>query len=247
MRVRDPGARAINSVRRWLVPGASPGEVRGFHEHARKRRPGRLYDLARLVLGPLVRLLYRPRGIGAEAVPERGPAIIAANHFSYLDPMLVAYCLQRKLRWMAWSGLFETRLRMLIPYLGAFPVHPGARDEETFRTAHLLLSAGELLVIYPEGGRSPPGELRRAKPGVGRLALESGAPVIPAAIVGSEEVRHWTRLHFPAVLIRYGEAIHFERVDRPTREQAQAAAERIFDVVKRLYAEGTHERRSAET
>ena len=132
---------------------------------------------------------------------------------------------------MAWSGLYDTRLRSLIPYLGAFPVHPGARDEETFKTAHALLGEGELLVIYPEGGRSPPGEVREAKPGVGRLALESGAPVIPAAIAGSEEVRHWTRLHFPAVIVRYGDPIHFERVDRPTREQAQAAAERTFDVV----------------
>ncbi len=233
-------------MRRWLVPGASPREVRGFHEHARTRRPGRFYDLARVVLGPLLQLLYRPRCVGAQAVPARGPAIIAANHFSYLDPMLVAYCLQRKLRWMAWSGLFDTRLRTVIPYLGAFPVHPGARDEETFKTANALLDDGELLVIYPEGGRSPPGEVRQAKPGVGRLALESGAPVIPAAIAGSEEVRHWTRLRFPAVVVRYGDPISFERVDRPTREQAQAAAERVWDVVKRLYAEASQERLAAE-
>lgn len=234
-------------VRRWLAPGASPDDFRRLHEHARARRPGRLYDLARVVLGPLIKWLYRPRCIGAEAVPARGPAIIAANHFSYLDPMLVAFCLQRKLRWMAWSGLFDTRLRKPIASLGAFPVHPGTRDQETFKTAHALLGDGELLVIYPEGARSPPGQVRDAKPGVGRLALESGAPVIPAAIAGSEEVRHWTRLRFPAVIVRYGEPIHFARVDSPTREQAQAAAERIFDVVKRLYADATRERRADES
>ena len=229
------------------MPGASPREVLRLHEHARTHRPGRLYDLARLVLGPIVKALYRPRCVGAEAVPERGPAIIAANHFSYLDPFLVAYCLRRKLRWMAWSGLFDTRLRTLMRYLGAFPVHPGARDEETFKTARALLDDGELLVIFPEGGRSPPGEVRDAKPGVGRLALESGAPVIPAAIAGSEEARQWTRLRFPAVIVRYGDPIHFEPVDSPTRDQAQAAAERTFDVVKRLYAEASSERRSAGT
>ena len=232
-------------MRRFLVKDPSGDGFAAFHEHVRTHPPHRLYDLTRLVLAPCIRLLYRPRCVGAKSVPARGPAIIAANHFSYLDPLLVAYCLERRLRFMAMSQLFEGPLRVLMPYLGAFPVRRGAEGEETFKTAHAVLRDDDVVGIYPEGGRSPPGRLRDPKPGVGRLALESGAPVIPTAIAGSEEVRHWRRLHFPAITIRYGEPIVFDPVEDPSREQAQAAAERIFDEVKRLFGEESRRRQAA--
>jgi len=90
-------------------------------------------------------------------------------------------------------------------------------------------------VMYAEGGRSRSGELGQARPGVGRIALESGVPIVPAAIYGSAEVRHWTRLRFPKVTIQYGDPIRFERVESPTREQAQAAADIVFERVQHLY------------
>ena len=205
-----------------------------FHEHARNRPPGRPYDLARLLLGPFVRLLYRPRCAGADRV--RAPAIVAPNHFSYLDPFFVAICLPHKVRFMGKSELFESPLRLLLPHLGAFPVRRGEGDEETFRTANAILAQGGVVVMYPEGGRSPAGELGDPKPGVGRLALESGAPVVPAAIVGSEEIRTGWRPRFPSVSVRFGEPIEFHRATSPGREQAQAAAEAVFDRVRELYA-----------
>jgi 1-acyl-sn-glycerol-3-phosphate acyltransferase len=91
--------------------------------------------------------------------------------------------------------------------------------------------------MYGEGGRSRTGKLGEAKPGVGRLALESGVPVVPVAIHGSQGVRSWKRLQFPKVTVQYGEPITFPRVDDPDREQQLAAANTIFDRVKAMFAE----------
>lgn len=89
--------------------------------------------------------------------------------------------------------------------------------------------------MYCEGGRSRTGELGEAKPGIGRLALESGAPVVPAALAGSERVRDWKRLQFPKVTVQFGDPIRFERVDDPDRAQSQAASEEIFTRIKGLW------------
>ena len=89
--------------------------------------------------------------------------------------------------------------------------------------------------MYPEGGRSRTGELGTPRRGIGRIALETGAPVIPTAISGSQKVRNWKRLQFPSVTIQYGKPIRFERVESPTAEQAQAAAEEIFERTRDLF------------
>ena len=92
------------------------------------------------------------------------------------------------------------------------------------------------MLIYCEGGRSRTGKLGEAKPGVGRLALESGVPVVPVAIHGSQSVRAWKRLVFPKVTVQYGEPLSFDRVADPDRDQQLAAAEQVFDRVKGMYA-----------
>jgi len=92
--------------------------------------------------------------------------------------------------------------------------------------------------MYCEGGRSRTGKLsEHAKRGIGRLALESGAPVVPVAIFGSSHVRNWTRLQFPKVTVLYGDAIRWEVIENPTREQQQAVADAIFAEIKALYAQ----------
>jgi len=94
------------------------------------------------------------------------------------------------------------------------------------------------VVMYCEGGRSRTGKLSdRARPGIGRIALESGAPVVPIAIYGSQKARNWKRLQFPKVTVQYGQPMAFERVERPSREQQQAVADEIFAGIKRLYAD----------
>ena len=120
---------------------------------------------------------------------------------------------------------------------GVFPVRRGARDEETFITAETILARGGAITMYCEGGRSRTGRMaEQAKRGIGRLALETGAPVVPIAIHGSSRIRNWKRLRFPEVTVQYGEAICWERVENPTRAQQQAVADAILAEIRALYA-----------
>ena len=132
-------------------------------------------------------------------MPTEGPAIIAPNHFSFLDHFFVAVYMRRKVHFMAKSQLFKRPLQFIYTHGGVFPVRRGHRDEEAFKTAHAILGRGDMVVMYAEGGRSRTGELGEAKPGIGRLALETGAAVVPTAIVGTERARNWKRLQFPKV------------------------------------------------
>jgi 1-acyl-sn-glycerol-3-phosphate acyltransferase len=117
-------------------------------------------------------------------------------------------------------------------------VRRGARDEETFVTAETILAKGGAVAMYCEGGRSRTGKLaEQAKRGIGRLALETGAPVVPIAIHGSSRVRNWKRLQFPRVTVQYGEPIRWEPIERPTREQQQDVADQILLEIRKLYAD----------
>ncbi|MBV9213239.1 MAG: 1-acyl-sn-glycerol-3-phosphate acyltransferase [Actinobacteria bacterium] len=206
-----------------------------FHERARRRPPDPIYEVVRLILTPILLLLYRTRCIDSDKVPLEGPAVVTPNHFSFFDHFFIAVYLRRKVHFMAKSQLFQRPMQWVYTHGGVFPVLRGRRDEEAFRTAHAVLERGGLVVMYAEGGRSRTGELGTARPGVGRIALESGVPVVPVAISGSAEVRHWTRLRFPKVTVQYGDPVRFERVESPTREQSQAAADLVFERVQKLY------------
>jgi 1-acyl-sn-glycerol-3-phosphate acyltransferase len=206
-----------------------------FHERARARRPDWVYDLVRLLLVPYVAVIYRGRCIDSQKVPSSGPVLLAPNHFSFLDHFFVAAYLRRKVQFMAKSQLFARPMQWIYTHGGVFPVLRGRRDEEAFATAHAILDRGDMVLMYLEGGRSRSGELGEARPGVGRLALESGVPVVPIAIYGSERARNWKRLQFPKVTVQFGDPIRFEAVENPTREQAQAASEVVFADVKELY------------
>ena len=187
------------------------------------------------MLTPYLLLAFRTRAIDSDKVPADGPVIVAPNHFSFLDHFFVAVYLRRKVQFMAKSQLFKGPLQIVYHNGGVFPVRRGHRDEEAFKTAHAVLARGGIVVMYCEGGRSRTGELGEPKPGIGRLALESGAPVVPVALVGSERVRDWKRLQFPKVSVQFGDPIRFDRVEEPTREQSQAASEQIFARIRGLW------------
>ena len=207
-----------------------------FHERTRTREPDFMYEVVRLVLTPILLLLFRTRCIDSQKVPPEGPVIVAPNHFSFMDHFLIAVYMRRKVHFVAKSQLFKSPLQFIYTHGGVFPVRRGHRDEEMFKTAHSLLSRGNVIVMYAEGGRSRSGELGSAKPGIGRLALETGAVVVPAAIAGSEGARNWKRLRFPKVTVMYGDPIRFDRtVDAPTRDEAQAAADTIFERTQKLF------------
>jgi 1-acyl-sn-glycerol-3-phosphate acyltransferase len=116
-------------------------------------------------------------------------------------------------------------------------VRRGYHDEEAFVTAFTILDRGGAIVMYCEGGRSRTGAVgERARPGIGRLALESGAPVVPIAVVGSHQVRNWRRLQFPRIKVQYGIPFRFARVAAPTRKQQQQAADLILERIRTLHA-----------
>jgi len=209
-----------------------------FHARARSRQPDWVYDGVRFLVSLLSWTFYRARSIGSFNVPGRGQVIVAPNHFSFLDHFFLGVSLRRKVRFMAKSQLFSGPLQWILFHGGVFPVRRGHRDEEAFVTAEAILAQGGCVAMYCEGGRSRTGRLAdRAKPGIGRLALESGAPIVPVAIHGSQRARNWKRLQFPKVTIRYGEPFRYEVIPEATREQQQAVADEILGEIKTLYAD----------
>jgi 1-acyl-sn-glycerol-3-phosphate acyltransferase len=208
-----------------------------FHERARTREPDWAYELTRLLTSLYAYALLRTRAISTDKVPGRGAVILAPNHFSFMDHFLMGCYIRRKVRFMAKSQLFKAPMQFIYTHGGVFPVRRGARDEEMFITAEAILARGGAITMYCEGGRSRTGKIAsEAKRGIGRLALESGAPVVPIAIHGSSRIRNWKRLQFPKVTVQYGDALRWERVGEPTREQQQAVADAVLAEIRRMYA-----------
>jgi 1-acyl-sn-glycerol-3-phosphate acyltransferase len=207
-----------------------------FHERARTHRPDWVYELVRLILTPVMLVFYRTAAIQVDNVPPSGPVILTPNHFSQMDHFFCGMYLRRKINFMAKSQLFGNRiLNWIFFHGGVFPVRRGHRDQEAFITAHAILDKGGCVLMYAEGGRSRSRNLGEPKPGVGKLALESGVPVVPIAIHGSAGVRGWKRFRFPKVSVQYGEPITFEQVESPTKEQSAETAQTIFDRVRAMY------------
>jgi 1-acyl-sn-glycerol-3-phosphate acyltransferase len=195
----------------------------------------------RLVLG-IVRLLFLPffliwfreDRIGREHIPKDGPVIIAANHRSFLDPFVIAACTRRPFYFVAKKELFlKNRLQTwFLNSLGAFPIDRGTGDEASMATARRILERGDGVMIFPEGTRVRPGPLGHPRRGVGRLALETGAVVVPAAVIGSAEVRRGWRIRPKKVRVRCGPALHFPKVERPSAALAKAVTDRIWPCVE---------------
>jgi len=207
-----------------------------FHERARTREPDWAYELTRLLTSMYAYTFFRTRSISSGKVPGSGAVILAPNHFSFMDHFLMGAFIRRKVRFMAKSQLFKPPMQFIYTHGGVFPVRRGAHDAETFITANAILARGGAITMYCEGGRSRTGKLaEHAKTGIGRLALETGAPVVPIAIYGSSKIRNWKRLQFPKVVVKYGEPIRWERVEDPTRSQQQAVADEILEEIRGLY------------
>jgi 1-acyl-sn-glycerol-3-phosphate acyltransferase len=213
-----------------------PEHFARYHESARTKQPDWVFDIARVILTPLCMLFYRARAIGSENVPATGAVILAPNHFSQWDHFFAAVYIRRKVRFMAKSQLFTNPvIRWILRHGGAFPIRRGHKDVEAFKTVDAILESGGCMLMYPEGGRSRTGRLGDPRPGLGRIALESGVPVIPMAIHGSLGVRGWRKLRFPKVTIQFGEPMSFATVQNPSREQQLEVAQQVFDRVRGMY------------
>ena len=197
-----------------------------------------VYEIVRIATVLHALITFRARGIASENVPI-GPLILAPNHASFMDHFFAGAFVRRRIQFMAKSQLFSSPIPTYIfSHGGVFPVRRGAQDDEAFISAFKILERGGAIGMYCEGGRSRNGEVgAEARPGIGRLALESGAPVVPVAILGSHQVRNWKRLKFPRVTVSYGTPLRFTAIDSPTREQQQAAADLILDRIRAQHAE----------
>lgn len=147
-----------------------------------------------VLLGPGLKVYYHPWSEGVENIPEDGPAILASNHLSFSDSVFLPLVIDRKVQFLGKSeyftgkGLKGAATKAFMTGVGTIPVHRGGgkASEAALRTALQVLAAGDLFGIYPEGTRSPDGRLYRGKTGVARIAIESGAPIIPVAMIGTD-------------------------------------------------------------
>ena len=171
-----------------------------------------------------------------ENVPKDGPLVLSPNHFSQMDHFFDGVYLRRKIRFMAKSQLFGPPvLTYIYKHGGVFPIRRGHHDEEAIETARILVEQGEMLLVYAEGGRSRSQQLGEPKPGIGRIALETGAPIVPVAIHGSERARQWKRFRFPRVTVQFGEPLSFPVEESPGKERQLEIAGEIFARVREMY------------
>ncbi|HET7530150.1 MAG TPA: lysophospholipid acyltransferase family protein [Mycobacteriales bacterium] len=177
--------------------------------------------LKRIVLGPILRVLFRPWVEGLDNIPATGPAILASNHLSFSDSFFLPLMSRRRITFLAKSDYFTGRGikgRLTAGFfkgIGQVPIDRsgGRASESALRKATEILGRGELLGIYPEGTRSPDGRLYRGKTGIARMALEAGVPVIPVAMINTFDIQPPGQV-IPRIMrvgIRIGEPLDFSR------------------------------------
>jgi 1-acyl-sn-glycerol-3-phosphate acyltransferase len=174
-----------------------------------------------IILGPLLRLIFRPQVEGLEHVPETGPVILASNHLSFSDSIFTPLIVKRKVTFIAKAEYFTGKgikgwlTKMFFVGSGTIPVdRSGGRAARAALDTQLqVLRGGGIAGIYPEGTRSPDGRLYRGKTGVARLALESGAPVVPMVLLNSDEIQPTGQIvpNLGRVRIRFGAPLDFSR------------------------------------
>jgi len=196
-----------------------------------------LYHLVRALVVPFMRTYFRLRTEHAERIPDAGPAIVAPNHKSFWDSFFVAAATRRPVRYMAKAELFRNPViaRALVR-LGAFPVKRGESDAQALETAREILRAGGVLALFPEGTRvRDPETLGSPRRGAARLALETGAPLVPAAITGTEKLFAGPLPKPRRVQVAFGEPIPVSEL-APTPETAgELIEERLWPQVTAEY------------
>jgi 1-acyl-sn-glycerol-3-phosphate acyltransferase len=205
-----------------------------YHERTRRKGVnGAIFWTVRALVGLAIQFYFSLERTGRKNIPKKGPVILAANHRSFLDPFLIGCCMRRPVYFVAKRELFDKPWQgWLLNRLGAFPIKRGESDEESMATARAVLERGGALVIFPEGTRHRRGPLGRPKRGVGRLALETGAPVVPVAVLGSERARRGWTIRPVWVRIRCGRPLTFPRVENPSPRLAEEVTARLWPCVE---------------
>lgn len=213
-----------------------PARLQSYHDYTRAHGVNPiLYILARIFMTPFFLTYFRYVRTGREHARLKGGLIVASNHRSFLDPFAIGGALpwRRPMSYVAKVELFERRWQgWILSRFGAFPIRRGESDEDAMETARLVVERGGAVCIFPEGTRIRSGSLREPKRGVGRLALQTGAPVIPAAVLGTENVRRGWRIRPRRVKVRLGKAMTFPRAGDPSRGLASNVTARIWPNVE---------------
>ncbi|MDG2113809.1 MAG: lysophospholipid acyltransferase family protein [Actinomycetota bacterium] len=180
-------------------------------------RYGRWYPLSKLVVAPFLKFLVRVYQPGISNVPVEGPAILAPNHISFLDSALLLATLPRQIKFVGKAEyLDDWKTKYLFPAMGMIPIDRagGSASNSALDAARRVLDDGGLFGIFPEGTRSRDGRLHKGHTGMARLALQTGAPIVPVGIIGTREIQPpdapFPRPFMPATL-HFGRPIHVER------------------------------------
>ena len=199
-----------------------------------------LYRLLKRTLPPVLMPYFRVTVEGVDRVPTEGPAVIAANHLSFIDSIVLGAVLPRPLYYLGKADYWDSpRTRWLVAGVGAVPVHRegGDRGDASLRAGVELLGRGQLLGIYPEGTRSPDGRLYRGKTGPVRMALEAGADVVPVGIIGSDVAMPQDRrvIRRAPITVRFGAPLDLSRY-RDRREDPlvlrSATDELMYEIMR---------------
>ncbi|WP_329396777.1 lysophospholipid acyltransferase family protein [Streptomyces melanogenes] len=216
------------------------------------------YVLKYALLGPLLRLLFRPRIEGLEHIPDEGPAIVAGNHLSFSDHFLMPVMLKRRITFLAKQEYFTgpgIKGRLTAAFfraVGQIPVDRSGKEagQAAIREGLGVLSKNELLGIYPEGTRSHDGKLYKGKVGVAVMALKAQVPVIPCAMVGTFEIQPPGQVmpKIRRVTIRFGEPLDFSRYTGMENEKAvlRAATDELMYKILELSGQEYVDRYAAE-
>jgi 1-acyl-sn-glycerol-3-phosphate acyltransferase len=205
----------------------------GFRERSLSRGVNPiLYWTLRSILVPAFVVYCRMQRIGREHLPKSGPLLLASNHRSFMDPFVIGMLVRRPVYYMAKRELFQRRWQAwVLNALGAFPVDRGAGDSAAMDTARAILQRGDCVVVFPEGTRIRRGPLHDPRRGIGRLALETGAPVAPVAIIGTEHVRRGWRIRPRKIAVRAGRPLLFPTTGNSSPALAAGVTQRIWACV----------------
>ncbi len=185
----------------------------------------------------IAKTFFDYRVIGAENIIEEGPAIIAANHASFLDPPLAGVACKRGIHYLARKSLLDWPvLGPILPELNVIPVDPKNAERSALMGIIRVIRSGGAALIFPEGTRTPDGFLQPAQPGIGMIVAKTGAPVVPMRIFGSFEAfprdRKLPRLVPVTVVV--GKPLHFAPEEAGSRDAYQKISDRVMDAVARL-------------
>ena len=196
-----------------------------------------LYSIGKVLLLPVYKLIYRYKVIGSENMPKQGGVILACNHLSFSDPVLLGLAQKRRLFFMAKSELFRNKFAsFIIRHLGAFPVERGAGDGKAIKTGEEILCEGNVMTIFLEGGRTKTGELMRPRSGCALVAQQIMLPVVPACITITGNPKH----RFAKRVIHFSKPLTSEDMGLTAeggRREIKTATNAIMGEIRRMREE----------